>query len=78
MRSFINLTGKRFGHLLVIKRSKRRTSSNIQWICKCECGRFLIVRGDNLRSGHSTQCGECKSRGMVRSVFIEEGDIDVN
>lgn len=74
MKETHDLNGQRFGHLVVLERSKRRTSANVQWLCKCDCGRFLIVRGDNLVTGHSTQCSDCKPRGGYESIFVERGD----
>jgi hypothetical protein len=73
MRKILDLTGKRFGFLTVIEYTPRRCNShNAQWICQCECGRYLIVRSDNLTTGHTTQCSICRGSG-VRSVFVEGG-----
>ena len=74
MRNANDLTGQKFGSLTVIKRSNRKTSGNLQWLCRCECGERLVVRGDNLTAHHSTQCSACKPRGGTASVFVREGD----
>ena len=29
------------------------------WLCRCECGREVLVRGEDLRSGKVTSCGFC-------------------
>jgi hypothetical protein len=73
------LTGQRFGSLTVIQRSERKTGTNGNraWLCQCGCGRFLVVRSDNLITGHSTQCSRCKPRGGTVSVFAWEG-VDLN
>lgn len=73
MREIRNLKGQRFGHLVVLEQSNRRLSANIQWLCQCDCGKKLIVRGDNLTTGHTTQCSVCKPQGCRRSAFVEEG-----
>ena len=62
MGKFIDLSGKQFGRLLVIKRYEEEYISpkgykNINWLCQCECGNTVIVRGCNLKSGASTSCG---------------------
>lgn len=51
-----DLTGKRFGHLLVLSRSSssRRKAS---WLCQCDCGKKLEVRTSTLISGSRTSCG---------------------
>lgn len=59
-----NLTGMRFGKLLVIKegpydkRSRKRT-----WVCLCDCGNYTIVRVSSLKKGDIQSCGCVKSRG---------------
>lgn len=52
----IDLTGKKFGNLLV-SRQAERTSKFVQWVCFCDCGKEVIVRGDHLRSGNTKSCG---------------------
>ena len=29
------------------------------WLCRCDCGREVLVRGEDLRSGKVTSCGFC-------------------
>lgn len=52
----IDLTGKRFGHLTVIKEVGKR-GNQIMWQCKCDCGNIKNIMGGNLRNGSSTSCG---------------------
>ena len=60
MGKHTNLTGKRFGKLVVLGDSGERGSSgNVMWDCICDCGEKVKVRGDGLKSGRSTSCG-CK------------------
>jgi len=49
MGRFIDLTGQRFGRLLVIKRVNSSQSNRICWLCKCDCGNKKIVSSNNLR-----------------------------
>ena len=30
-----------------------------RWLCRCDCGRELVVHGDDLRSGRVASCGLC-------------------
>lgn len=52
-----DLTGKRFGRLVV----KRLIGSNNErvsvWECECDCGKITKVRGSSLVSGKTTSCG---------------------
>lgn len=74
MNPIIDLTGQRFGTLTVIKYSKRKSKGKqAQWVCLCDCGKALIVRGDNLRDGRTSQCSVCRNHGGVSSVFCDEG-----
>ena len=54
----IDLTGKRFGRLVVLKRSGQRAPNNqLMWECRCDCGNIVVKRGDALRSGQTLSCG---------------------
>lgn len=61
MGRFQDLTGKRYGKLLVLNRAEDYISPKgykaLNWNCQCDCGKKLIVRGCNLRSGASNSCG---------------------
>ncbi len=57
-RAIIDLIGKRFGRLRVIKRSKKRgPSREVLWFCRCRCGKIVKICGSSLRSGHAKSCG---------------------
>ena len=53
----------RFGELVVIRRVEDYVSPKgyrgINWECICNCGKTVVVRACNLRSGTSESCG-CK------------------
>ena len=61
----IDLTGKRFGRLYVIKRDKDFVQESgrkrAAWLCECDCGTIKSVLGDNLKSGKVVTCG-CYAR----------------
>src|SRR5713101_1171101 len=52
-----DLTGMRFGRLVVIGRADNDKNGSAQWHCRCDCGEKRVVRGSDLRNGHSTSCG---------------------
>ena len=65
--SFIDLTGKRFGNLVVIARandhiSKSGKTKTVVWRCRCDCGNEVEVQGLNLRNGHIKSCGCYRSK----------------
>ena len=56
-KRLIDLTGQRFGHLLVIEYAGRNERRESLWRCQCDCGNESIVRGDVLRRGTTESCG---------------------
>lgn len=52
----INLVGERFGKLTVIERAAS-PNNNARWKCRCDCGKFSIVYGMDLRRGKQVSCG---------------------
>ena len=55
------MSGMRLGNLTVIGRAPNAEgNSRARWLCKCDCGKTKIMRGDVLRKG-VTSCG-CKTR----------------
>lgn len=59
----INEIGNRYGRLLVIG-DVHSPDKQARWLCKCDCGNEIIVRGGSLRSGHTKSCG-CLAKQMV-------------
>ncbi|MFP5510769.1 MAG: hypothetical protein ACLGIP_16680 [Alphaproteobacteria bacterium] len=59
----IDLTGKSFGDLTVIARAPSARESS--WMCECACGRQIVVRAGNLKSGNSKSCG-CRRPDVAR------------
>jgi hypothetical protein len=55
----IDLTGQRFGSLLVLERDPTRTvAKKIVWKCACDCGATTYTQTNNLRSGNSRSCAD--------------------
>lgn len=56
-----NICGQRFGKLVVLQRAENYIKPSgtkvAQWLCQCDCGSKVVVRGDNLRSGSVKSCG---------------------
>lgn len=64
MPKIIDLTGKRFGRLIIISRASNDKCHNKRWLCRCDCGRGKIVRCNNLTSGHTKSCG-CLNKKII-------------
>ncbi len=55
-RKKLNLTGQRFGKLIVLAPAEN-IGSRTAWRCRCDCGQEAIVTTMRLRDGHRTSCG---------------------
>jgi hypothetical protein len=53
-----DLTGKRFGRLVVIKHDHTdKDAKKSYWLCKCDCGKETIAQGAQLTNRHTKSCG---------------------
>lgn len=62
----IDLTGKRFGKLHVLKRNgseKKRKGS--LWLCQCDCGLLTTTRSSFLRNGVTKSCGCFRNTRLI-------------
>lgn len=61
-----NLIGKKLGKLTVVKCVGKNKHGNYMWLCQCECGNKVIVRGGALvrQTGNTISCGCYKSERM--------------
>lgn len=83
----IDLTGKRYGKLLVMELDHKRQSvyangrSRIfyYWKCKCDCGKEVVRSGNSLRGGYTKSCG-CNQRLKNKETHNrkKESQIKVN
>ena len=51
-----DLTGQRFGKLVVLERAPNQ-GRYVCWKCKCDCGNEYITRAASLSSGRTRSCG---------------------
>lgn len=62
----IDLTGKRFGHLTVIKPlDERGRNQTILWLCQCDCGNQAKFSTGDLNYGSAITCGD-KTKHILR------------
>ncbi len=50
-------TGKLYGRLVVLRRNGSNKYRLAMWLCECSCGNVVTIRGNDLRTGHTTSCG---------------------
>lgn len=63
----LQIEGQKFGKLTAIKRVEKPDRSKgdrcVYWLCKCDCGSFIITQAKYLKSGHTCSCGCIRSIG---------------
>lgn len=64
MSKKIEMTGKRFGRLTVVKESHRGQRYERFWECVCDCGNTKVINGSSLRHGITKSCG-CLSKELA-------------
>lgn len=70
MGKLIDLIGKRFGRLIVIKRTGTK-NKQVLWLCKCDCGKEKEISGVSLKRGATVSCGcyrrECELKNLSQN-----------
>lgn len=58
MSRLIEMTGRKFGMLMVLGRAARAgAGTDAWWLCRCECGQTVAACGSQLRRSVKTSCG---------------------
>lgn len=82
-----DITGQRFGKLIVLEEADKEeyNDTKIHWKCQCDCGNIKIISGSSLRQGLTKSCGCVKSYGEEKIIklltennipFVSEKDFD--
>ncbi len=64
---FTDKTGQRFGKLVVLRKTDKRSHGKIVWECRCDCGNICEVAADNL-GRDTTSCGCVKTDMLLEDV----------
>jgi hypothetical protein len=65
----IDLSGQRFGKLVVLRRVplREKGQKDIYWVCRCDCGHTKRAQGHSLRNGTSRSCG-CSREDLAHDL----------
>lgn len=69
-RSVVDISGQRFGRLVVTERAANLSPRNTRWLCRCDCGKDVIVQGGTLKGGKQQSCG-CYHRDAITKHGME-------
>ena len=75
MGAFKDLTGQRFGRLVVVERAEDYVSPSghhlVKWHCKCDCGNEIDTVTASLKLGKTTSCG-CYRNEISKKVNTKD------
>ena len=74
----VDLTGRRFGRLVVQGKTSGTLRGNIIWDCLCDCGNTRYVPTTSLNSGNTTSCGCLTRENQYSSVALPTGQAAFN
>lgn len=76
MSKLIDLTGKTYGRLTVLRKDTARiTNSGSYWICQCSCGKVKSIKSSSLRRGEIQSCG-CLRNEKTKKAKEDLGLVD--
>lgn len=67
-----DISGRRFGSLLVQSRAENNSSGSATWNCLCDCGEMRRIAGTSLRAGRHKSCG-CMSPRFTAERLTTHG-----
>lgn len=70
-----DLTGQKFGRLIVISKDDNIKLDEVVWKCKCDCGNIVSIRGHSLRSGNTKSCG-CLFDEYIKTIKSDKNKIN--
>ena len=56
-KTSIDISGKRFGKLIALHKTKVVGNKSIMWMCQCDCGKQIPAAASELKKGHVQSCG---------------------
>jgi hypothetical protein len=70
-----DMIGQVFGYLTVIERDgdyPQKTGHHAKWLCQCQCGKKVVVVGNQMRRGKTKSCGCLKATCSVTHGFARK------
>jgi len=73
MTAKIDLTGHRFGRLVVAAEASNTAAGKARWFCACDCGGSRVVAASSLRGSVTRSCG-CLQRETASHRLQRDGE----
>lgn len=74
MPTYEDLTGQRFGKLIALEKTTRRSKGGAWitvWKCKCDCGNMTTVDKQKLTGGTTISCG-CERDNKIKNLNFKD------
>lgn len=71
-RRLVDLSGKRYGNLLVISRAENSAHGKAMWNVRCDCGSEKAIIGSSMTGGRTISCG-CAHRERMLTASKTHG-----
>lgn len=68
-RAFRDLTGQRFGKLMAMRKDGISDRGYANWVCRCDCGKTVIVDSRSLTKEQKKDCGCSSFRNMDVCIY---------
>lgn len=65
---WLDIAGKVFGRLTVLKDAGSDKNGTRLWMCECICGVTKVISGNSLRKGNTKSCGCFHSEQILKSI----------
>lgn len=76
-----DITGQKFGRLTAIKlhHMEPRKNGKVRpcWLFKCDCGKTVVARKENVMNGHTSSCGCLHKESITRHGFSNTRLFDI-
>lgn len=72
MGKVFDLSGKKLNRFTVIRYYGLNKSRKALWLCRCDCGKEVVVVGQNIRNGASKSCG-CYGLEVLEKRNVDHG-----
>ena len=70
-RRLLDLSGKKFGKLTVLRYLFTNKKKKACWECICDCGDGVVVTGNHLKSGNTKSCGCFRSEKLKETNRLD-------
>lgn len=66
-----DITGQRFGNIIILCDSGLRQNRKIVWTCQCDCGEIFNTRSDHIHSGKTKSCPKCAQEKNIDNLLLK-------